>query len=138
MSRISMIHHVNLPITDLERSKEWYEKVFGVEDINPGAPRMLTMRLGAGEFHLFKNPDSSRPASHPAVEIKNWDEMVAHLEKLGIPFSTEIASASDKAAQDAGDRSHDGSNYAYIRDPDGNLIEIVHHPNGLVFASPSR
>ena len=30
-SRISMIHHVNYGITDIERSKEWYENVFGIE-----------------------------------------------------------------------------------------------------------
>ena len=37
MSRISAIHHVNIEITDIERSKEWYEKVFGVERKDIGA-----------------------------------------------------------------------------------------------------
>ena len=137
MARTSMIHHVNLPITDLQRSKEWYEEVFGVEDIGTKKPfdeNMLTMCLGAGEFHLFKNPDPSRPASHPAIEVKDWDEMISHLTKLGIPFDQGRRAASEGAK---GVRI-DGSNYAYIRDPDGNRIEIVHHPDGLVFANTVR
>ena len=29
-----------------------------------------------------------------------------------------------------GRREHDGSHYTYLQDPDGNVIELVHHPEG--------
>ena len=57
MSRVSAIHHINMQITDIERSKEWYGKVFGVkrEDIGADyADRMLELYVGTGEFHLMK------------------------------------------------------------------------------------
>ena len=31
MSRINMIHHINIQITDRERTREWYERVLGAE-----------------------------------------------------------------------------------------------------------
>ncbi len=139
MSRISAIHHVNLEITDLQRSQEWYQKVFGVERKDIGAEyadRMLELYTGTGEFHLMKvdQPTYLR-TNHVAVEITNWEEMMDHLAQLGIPFDGVNDPESEGGPKV---RHHDGSNTAYIRDPDGNLIELVHHPRGLVWASPAR
>ena len=36
MSRISMIHHINIQITDRERTREWYERVLGAEFLDRG------------------------------------------------------------------------------------------------------
>ena len=36
MSKISMIHHINIQITDRKRTKEWYEKVLGAEFLDRG------------------------------------------------------------------------------------------------------
>ena len=138
MSRISAIHHINIEITDIERSKEWYGNVFGLERKNIGskyADMMLEMYTGTGEFHLMKveNPTYLR-TNHVAVEITDWDGMIAHLAELGIPY--ENINDPDGPGEPH-IRHHDGSHTAYIRDPDGNLIELVHHPRGLVWASPA-
>jgi catechol 2,3-dioxygenase-like lactoylglutathione lyase family enzyme len=138
MSRISAIHHVNLEITDIERSKEWYGNVFGVERKDIGtkyADMMVELYTGTGEFHLMKvdNPTYLQ-TNHVAVEISDWEGMIGHLAELGIPYD----GINDPDGQGGPHiRAHDGSNSAYIRDPDGNLIELVHHPRGLVWASPS-
>ena len=137
MSRISAIHHINMEITDIERSKEWYEKVFGVERKDIGgkyADRMVELYTGTGEFHLMKveKPTYLR-TNHVAVEITDWDGMMAHLTELGVPFD----GSNDQGQVGPNIRDHDGSYTAYIRDPDDNLIELVHHPRGLVWASPS-
>ncbi len=135
MSRISMIHHVNYGITDIERSKDWYEKVFDLDrkDIGPEmADQMLEMYVGPNEFHLYKNPDPDRPINHVAVEIADWEGMLANLKELGIAFEGDLGSVPT-----GGVRGHDGSKYGYIRDPDGNLIELVHHPKGLRWATAS-
>ena len=31
MPRVSMIQHINLQVSDRERTREWYEKVLGTE-----------------------------------------------------------------------------------------------------------
>ena len=46
------------------------------------------MRIGNGEIHTTDtaNPILS-PSVHFAVEINDWDEMIAHLDKLGVPYT---------------------------------------------------
>ena len=36
MSRVTMIQHINLQISDRERTREWYEKVLGAEYLDRG------------------------------------------------------------------------------------------------------
>lgn len=118
MSRISAIHHVNIPIRDIERTKEWYQRIFDAE--LQEHPRQLELYLGSSELHchLAKDPVFLE-TNHYAVEITDWDEMMSHLKKEGISFDGDRA---------PGIRDYDGHHYAYIRDPDGNLIELMNHP----------
>ena len=37
MSRLRLIHHVNVPISDRERTRQWYERVLGAEFLDRGA-----------------------------------------------------------------------------------------------------
>ena len=90
MSRISAIHHVNMQITDLQRSKEWYEKVFGVEHKDIGADyadRMVELYTGTGEFHLMKVEEPTYlQTNHVAVEITDWEGMMSPLGGTGRTF----------------------------------------------------
>jgi catechol 2,3-dioxygenase-like lactoylglutathione lyase family enzyme len=68
MSRLRLIHHVNVSISDRERTRQWYEKVLGAEFLDRGAGsnrRQLQLRLGAGEIHFSEtsNPTPT-PSSH--------------------------------------------------------------------------
>ena len=36
MARVTMIQHINIPISDKERSRDWYEKVLGAEFMDRG------------------------------------------------------------------------------------------------------
>ena len=51
MSKIKLIHHINVPISNRERTREWYEKVLGAEFLDRGPElnkRQLQLRLGTG------------------------------------------------------------------------------------------
>ncbi len=118
MSRVSAIHHVNVGIRDRERTREWYQNVFDVEVKDH--PRQLELYLGASEihFHVTSAPTYLQ-THHFAVEVTDWEDMMTHLAALSVPFD---------AGRGPQIRDYDGHHYAYIRDPDGNLIELVHHP----------
>jgi catechol 2,3-dioxygenase-like lactoylglutathione lyase family enzyme len=139
MSRIKLIHHINVPISDRERTRAWYEKVLGAEFLDRGAAsnkRQLQMRLGTGEIHFTETPRPTPTASsHFALEIEDWDGMMAQLDALGIEHvRTSAASvAANLGGTDPhqGRRDYSGEHYTYLRDPDGNMIELVHHPLGL-------
>jgi catechol 2,3-dioxygenase-like lactoylglutathione lyase family enzyme len=140
MSRAKSVHHVNIQTTNRERTKAWYEQVFGAEVITRGGPRgQLQAHFGTWEIHFSETPTFMQvPLVHFAVEIDDWDVMLAHLDKLGTTYSKTVGPgrAGTFREQMGGDdprqgrRQHDGSSYTYIQDPDGNVIELVHHAEG--------
>ena len=140
MFRIKLIHHVNVQITDRERTRRWYEEVLGAEFLDRGPAlnrRQLQLRLGNGEIHFTERPTPVVvPSSHFAVEVDDWDAMLARLAALKIPHvRTSAASTMPNiggADPHQGRREDTGEHYTYVHDPDGNMIELVHHPLGLV------
>ena len=121
MSRVTMIQHINLQFSDKARSREWYEKVLGAEFLDRG-PELnrgqLQLRIGSGEIHSTHTPNPA-PSGHFAVEIHDWDDMIANLDALGVPYAPPTI------------RLYSGGHSTYIHDPDGNTIELVQHPLGL-------
>ena len=121
MSRVTMIQHINIQISDKERTREWYEKVLGAEFLDRG-PELnqgqLQLRIGSGEIHSTHTP-TPNPSGHFALEIHDWEEMIANLDALGVPFSPPSV------------RAYSGGHSTYVHDPDGNMIELVQHPLGL-------
>jgi catechol 2,3-dioxygenase-like lactoylglutathione lyase family enzyme len=116
-----MIQHINIQISDKDRSRDWYEKVFGAEFLDRGPElnqRQLQLRIGNGEIHSTFTP-SPNPSGHFAVEIQDWEEMIANLDALGVAYSAPSV------------REYSGGHSTYINDPDGNMIELVQHPLGL-------
>jgi lactoylglutathione lyase len=138
MSRIRLIHHINVPISNRERTREWYEKVLGAEFLDRGPAsntRQLQLRLGTGEIHFTETPRPVPTASsHFALEIDDWEGMLAHLAALGVPhMRTSAASvAANLGGTDPyqGRRDYSGEHYTYLHDPDGNMIELTYHPLG--------
>ena len=121
MSRVTMIQHINIQISDKERSRDWYEKVLGAEFLDRGPElnqRQLQLRIGNGEIHSTFT-SSPNPSGHFAVEIHDWDEMIANLDTLGVDYTPPSV------------REYSGGHSTYIKDPDGNMIELVQHPLGL-------
>jgi catechol 2,3-dioxygenase-like lactoylglutathione lyase family enzyme len=113
------IHHVNVPCTDIERTKEWYAKVFGMRHIPTGGQsntRVLIMSRGNFDIHFTPHDDAPRLAPHHfAVEVEDWDGFLAHVDSLGIR-RTKITV-----------RPQNNSKICYIHDPDRNMVELTHH-----------
>lgn len=138
MSKVNMIHHVNIQITNREQTREWYEKVLGAEFLDRGPAlnrRMLQLRIGNGEIHTSEVDEVVFiPRVHFAVEVEDWDAALANLDALNIPYSRSANGAFPPTGGPdpyQGRREDTGEHYTYIADPDGNLIELVYHPLGL-------
>ena len=140
MATVKLIHHINIQISDRERTGEWYERVLGAVFLDRGAAlnmRQLQLRIGTSEIHFTDSPNpTSVPSSHFAVEASDWAEMLARLAELGVPHSRSSGAnvGPPRTAQDddfQGRREDNGEHYTYTHDPDGNLIELVYHPLGV-------
>jgi catechol 2,3-dioxygenase-like lactoylglutathione lyase family enzyme len=143
MSRVTLIQHINIPISNREQTREWYEKVLGAEFLDRGPElnkRQLQFRIGNGEIHTTDTPNPApEPSAHFAVEINDWDEMIAHLDSLRVPYSTSPRSrAAAEGKPSWGRRDYSGGCYTYVHDPNGNMIELVHHPLGLEDAQGNK
>jgi catechol 2,3-dioxygenase-like lactoylglutathione lyase family enzyme len=72
MSGVRQIHHVNVQISDRQRTREWYEKVLSAEflDRGPLNQRQLQLRIGTGEMHFTETPNPS------ALATLRWKWMI--------------------------------------------------------------
>lgn len=110
--RVSCIQHTNVSVSDVERSQEWYKKVFGAEWTEE-QPRYL--KLGTSEVHIAVRGEANpHPRNHFAVEVENWDAWLNNFERLGESLLEEPNTSGGKLR-------------GFVNDPDGNRIEVMWH-----------
>jgi catechol 2,3-dioxygenase-like lactoylglutathione lyase family enzyme len=67
MGTLQGLHHVKLPVTDVARSREWYERVLGftvvIEFVEDEVVMGLAMRDPSGTVQLALRHDPSRAAA---------------------------------------------------------------------------
>jgi lactoylglutathione lyase len=118
-SRAHSIHHVNFPTTDVERTKQWYAKVFGMQHVDVSRlsnTNVLLMSRGNFELHFTPIATMRRMAPfHYAVEVEDWDGFLAHLKSIGVRCTRTLQ------------RPQNHSKFCYIHDPDGTVIELTWH-----------
>jgi catechol 2,3-dioxygenase-like lactoylglutathione lyase family enzyme len=118
------VHHVSFPIADLERARAFYEGVLGLAPIPRPALGVGGIWYGAGgvEVHLIVTPPGvdvgRRPPAltpigpHVAFAIDDYAKTLAVLRERGI----ELLPTNARAGQ------------MWIRDPDGNVLELISRP----------
>jgi lactoylglutathione lyase len=128
---MTYLSYCGIRVTDLEKSLEFYTELFGLKEVARGDHR----RYGAGLFVLLRDPKSgqklelnwypegSRYATpyspgeeldHIAFCVDNVPDTFKQLVEKGVE-STEIDPYQRRSS-------------AYVKDPDGNWIEIYQHP----------
>jgi glyoxylase I family protein len=118
------LHHVSFSIADLERSLRFYEGVLGLEQIErPNFPFAgAWLRVGDAELHLIVppagvdvggQPPSLNPlARHAAFAIDDYASVLAALKSAGLA----VLETNPELGQ------------MWVRDPDGNIIELIARP----------
>jgi catechol 2,3-dioxygenase-like lactoylglutathione lyase family enzyme len=122
---VKRAHHVSFGVSDLEASRGFYAGLLGLREIErpdfglPGA----WYEAGEAQVHLIALPqgfEGVRPSptlnpvtNHAAFEIDDYEKALAELEARGI----EVLRTSPEVGQ------------MWIRDPDGNIIELI-RPGG--------
>jgi len=112
-------NHVGIVVKDLEKCKRLYEGVLGLKPIErppfnfPGAWYQVGSNL---QLHLMVLDEEIPLTSHHfALEVKDFERAVAHLKAEGIEI------------MDGPGKRPDGSDFLFLRDPDGNLVELTRH-----------
>jgi catechol 2,3-dioxygenase-like lactoylglutathione lyase family enzyme len=103
-TQLAGIHHVKIPVTDLQRSLDWYRRVFGFETTMEfpeadGVVRGVAGTMpGVGDTMVaFRvNPEAAQgcrgfdPVSFAVDDREALERWVAHLDDLGVQHSRMI------------------------------------------------
>lgn len=108
------IHHVSINVTDLERARQFYVDVLGLEELDRpelGFPG-LWLKAGDQEVHLLAI-DSGRPLKeqHFAFDVDD----IASVQRALTAANVKLSAPSEIAGV---------CRQAFTRDPSGNLIEF--------------
>lgn len=119
---IETLHHVSVPVTDLDRARRFYGGVLGLEELErpafdfPGA----WYALGNRQLHLIVHsaPRSLRGTTeidsrdgHFALRVGDYGRTLAHLRAHGVDVKDSPVNATPWSQ-------------IYVTDPDGNVIEL--------------
>jgi len=116
------MRHLALTVSDVERACNFYERVFGMKVVWQPDPDNVYMSSGCDNLALHRGDGGD--AAHQ------------HLDHLGfiIPTIADVEAAWTWAQQEHLDVAHplrkhrDGSVSFYIRDPDGNVVQVLYEP----------
>ncbi len=114
------IDTVFVHVSDLERSIQWYSKLFGVE-VRKGQHTgpIYTFMMGEGrpgltlDNHCFDEDYQFFPSNQPLFNLSASDinEAFKHVTEMGVEIVTEIITHPDLAELS-------------FKDPDGNIIMV--------------
>lgn len=122
MIQYEQLHHVGLNVTDLAKSKKFYEHVLCLPELKrpPFDFEGAWYAAGNQQIHLLVLPESqtirhnpflSSREGHVALRVKSYEETLDWLKKHEVDVMEKPNSIS-------------GFAQLFIADPDGNLIEL--------------
>lgn len=132
-SPIAGIGHVAIKVADVERTLRFYREAFGFGELmrlnrDDGTLWLVYLRITDTQFlEVFPGargtqaPDEdANGLNHLCLEVGDMDAALARLDAAGIePFRPRR-------------RGLDGNEQAWVRDPDGNRIELMRmSPDGM-------
>jgi catechol 2,3-dioxygenase-like lactoylglutathione lyase family enzyme len=122
---IERVDHLVLTVTDIAQTCEFYERVLGMQVVTFGEDNRKALKFGQQKLNLhLKGHEVEPKAQHATVGAidlclitrKPVEDVLTHLEECRVKVELGIV---DRTGANSPIRS------IYIRDPDGNLIEIA-------------
>ncbi|GAA2667265.1 VOC family protein [Streptomyces lunalinharesii] len=128
-------HHISVSVADLSAQERWYGQAFGLThveervDLPDAGVRTAVLSDGHGLRVEFTERSGSRPVHHPDPLAATADQTYSHLALLVIDLDGEFARLTSQCGAAPVSRpapgATDGMRYAYIHDPERNLIELI-------------
>jgi|SRR5579872_1513856 len=113
-----------LPVTNLNRSRDFYGKKLGLQVEDDRSPEGILYKAGDNtKLFIYQRPPS--PASHTlaAFRLQNIEATIDELTKNGVVF--EHYDYPDLKTDDKGIATRDQIKAAWFKDPDGNILGVT-------------
>jgi len=128
-------HHVSLSVADLGTQEAWYRSALGLTrtderlDLPEAGVRTAVLSNGAGLRVELTERAGSSPVLYPdpyaATAVQTFTHLALQVPDLDDAFERLTAEYGAPAVTEPGPGATPGMRYAYIRDPEGNLIELI-------------
>ncbi len=117
MITINGIDHLNISVSNIDESLNFYKKVFGFkiyeQGESHGKPYFIIGEKSALYLCLYQSEERTRgPINHIGINVQNFNSIEEKLKLAGIPLLY------------GGVVEYPLSQSIYIQDPDGNEIEL--------------
>ena len=126
MMEISQLDHLVLTVSDLQVTVDFYQRVLGMKPIEFGEGR-LALSFGTQKINLHLSGSEFEPKAR-SVQVGSADlcfvtntpiaEVVEHIEAQGVVIEEGPVPRTGAIGKIVS---------VYIRDPDGNLIEVSNY-----------
>lgn len=113
------LNHVSVSASDLDKAVGFYAELLGCSPIpapNFGSP-VRWMRIGDLQLHLFERPSAPGTYHHFGVAVPDFAEVCARAQAMGVVDALTYGHHMFELP--------DGAVQLYVRDPSGNLVEII-------------
>lgn len=128
-------HHISLSVADLDTQETWYRAAFGLTrtderlDLPEAGVRTAVLSDGAGLRVEFTERAGSTAVAHPdpygATATQTFTHLALQVPDLDAAFRRLTTEHSAPAVAEPGPGATSGMRFAYIHDPEGNLIELI-------------
>jgi catechol 2,3-dioxygenase-like lactoylglutathione lyase family enzyme len=127
LERYAMFSHVMIGTNDLDRAKAFYDKLLGTLGVPPAVVdrHRIFYRTKSGTFAVSK-PIDGQPATHANGGTIGF--LAKSQEEADAWHATGIANGATSCEDPPGVRDNGAVKLylAYLRDPDGNKICVLH------------
>ena len=132
------VHHTSLSVADLEAQQSWYQRALGLTEVveryelDDPAVRTAVLRSPTGvRLELIERAGSSPHQSYAdpleASLTQGFGHWALSVSDLDQAFA-ELTSAGATAVWPPAPAVQPGARFAYVKDPEGNLIELIQMP----------
>lgn len=134
MAFTASAHHVGLSVADLDAEQRWYQSNLGLDEVVervqlPEPPvRTVVLRAPSGLrlelIELAGSEPSSADNPLEAARTQTYGHLALEVDDLDTAFS-ELSAAGAHPVSPPAPGASPGMRFAYVQDPEGNLLELI-------------
>lgn len=123
---VARADHIAIYVADVDRSVQFYRRLFACKDVSLPGNRFRWLRLRGGfELHIGKGVGPAKTpqlTEHFALAVEDLTPVIAQLKAMGVRWG-DANGTPETIFTGRGD----GLRQIYFQDPDGNWIEVNEH-----------
>ena len=139
MSIGASFHHVSLSVADLDTEQHWYQQVLGLGEVverfelpEPSVRTVVLRAPGGLRVELIERA-GCRPQTFAdpldAAQTQGYGHWALEVDDLDAAFAL-LSAAPGQPVSSPAPAVEPGARFAYVKDPEGNLLELIQPPRG--------